>query len=137
VIFIDSGAFVARFRKSDDCYDDAQSGWARLEKSNRRCFTSNLVIAESVDLIAGYNGVGIATQFVRALLASDVVILRSSTDDDIDAAQLMQKYADQQIGYADCVSFSLMKRNKLRAVFAFDRRFQIAGFSIWPGKIKD
>jgi len=133
MIFIDSGAFVSRFRRSDDGYAMSQVGWARLEQTGRRCYTNNLVIAESVDLIADYAGPSVATAFLRSLLESEIHVFRDTFEEDFEAADLMLKFSDQHIGFTDCVTMVQMKRNKIRTVFGFDRHFQLAGFTLWPG----
>ncbi len=138
MIFIDSGAFVARFRKSDDAFTLSQAGWTRLEQTGRRCYTNNLVIAESMDLIANYAGTGVASSFLRSLLESEIHVFRDTAEEDFEATDLMLKYSDQHIGFTDCVSIVQMRRNKIRTVFGFDRHFQFAGFTLWPGpKLKD
>ncbi|HEY5753108.1 MAG TPA: hypothetical protein VIT21_08165 [Chthoniobacterales bacterium] len=44
------------------------------------------------------------------------------------ALTLLAKWADQEIGYSDCISFCLMRRHRIPTAFAFDRHFQHAGF---------
>ncbi len=132
MIFVDAGAFIARFRRSDDHHALAQWGWVQLEKLNRPCFTSNLVIAEAARGIARTVGAVAAVTVVKSILESDITVLRGSVEEESDALTLMLKYADQKIGFTDCVSFVEMRRNKIRRVFGFDRHFERAGFTLWP-----
>ena len=136
MIFIDAGAFIARFRTSDDFHSMAQIAWKALERSNRRCFTNNLVVAEVAKAIGRSAGNAMAAQFVRNVLNSDLVILRGTLEEEEDATDLLIKFADQKVGFTDCVSFAQMKRNRIRHVFGFDRHFQQAGFVLWPGITK-
>lgn len=46
---------------------------------------------------------------------------------------LAKKFADQGVTFTDCLSFVLMKREKLRQVFGFDHHFEAAGFRLLPG----
>jgi len=133
VIFVDAGAFIARFRTADDYHAVAQLAWNKLERSNRRCFTSNLVIAEAARAVGRIAGNKVAAEFIRSILNSDVVILRGTPEEEEDAAEMLVKFADQRVGFTDCVSFAQMKRNRIRHVFGFDRHFQLAGFTLWPG----
>lgn len=138
MIFVDTGAFIARFRNSDQYHTIALLGWSKLERSNRKCFTSNLVIAEAARSVGRLLGTASAAHFVRSLLDSDFVILRGTAEEEGDAADMLIKYADQKIGFTDCVSFVHMKQNRIRNVFGFDRHFEMAGFTLWPGsKLKD
>jgi len=133
VIFVDAGAFIARFRSTDDYHAAAQLAWNKLERSNRKCFTTNLVVAEAAKALGRMAGNAMAANFVRGVLNSDVIVLRGTADEDENAAELLIKYADQRVGFADCVSFAQMRRNRIRHVFGFDRHFETAGFILWPG----
>ncbi len=42
----------------------------------------------------------------------------------------MEQFADQAIGYTDCVSFVLMRKHRFERVFGFDRHFRVAGFEL-------
>ena len=53
-------------------------------------------------------------------------------DDEIAALEFFEKYADQKVSFMDCVSFILMRKNKLRRVFTFDHHFALAGFTMFP-----
>jgi predicted nucleic acid-binding protein len=133
VIFVDAGAFIARCRTTDHYHAVAQLAWSRLERSNRRCFTNNLVIAEAAKAVGKMAGNGMAADFIRTILASDVIILRGTSEEEEDAAEMLVKFADQRVGFTDCVSFAQMRRNRIRHVFGFDRHFELAGFTLWPG----
>jgi predicted nucleic acid-binding protein len=52
VIFIDTGAFLARFVERDQFHKRALAVWRRLEKRHDRCFTSNFVLDETFTLLA-------------------------------------------------------------------------------------
>ena len=64
----------------------------------------------------------------RILAAPEIEVVRSTRDDEIAALQWMRKFADQRIGFVDCVSFAIMHRLKIRTAFTFDRHFRLAGF---------
>ncbi len=134
MIFVDAGAFIARFRRTDDYHAIAQIAWNNLDRSNRKCFTSNLIIAEAARALGRMAGSVMAAHFVRGILNSDIVILRGTAEEDEDAAELLIRYADHRVGFTDCVSFAHMRRNRIRHVFGFDRHFQKAGFTLWPGR---
>jgi predicted nucleic acid-binding protein len=135
VIFVDAGAFIARYKRDDDDHDAAVEGWRRIGASGRKCVTTNLVFAEAVTLIGRYFDYRFAAARARTMLdTSTIEIARPTAEDEMVAADVMEKYADQRIGFVDCVSFAVMKRMRLRDVFGFDRHFGQAGFRLWPGK---
>jgi predicted nucleic acid-binding protein len=129
MIFIDTGPLLAQ-RLSRDPYREASlAGWKRLEKSSERLATSNFVLDELITLLAKRASCGFAVDAVRGLYESSrLAILRPEPQDEILALELMRKIADPAISFTDCVSFALMKRNRIRKAFTFDRHFEIAGF---------
>ncbi len=62
-------------------------------------------------------------------------IIWLSVDAQVRIATLpwMKKIADQAVSFVDATSFVLMRREKIRHVFSFDRHFATAGFRMWPG----
>ena len=60
-----------------------------------------------------------------------LTILPSTRADELAALQWMHKFADQDVSFTDCVSFALMRRNRIRTAFTFDRHFLLAGFRIF------
>jgi predicted nucleic acid-binding protein len=133
VIFIDAGAVIARYRLSDAWNKQALQGWAELDKSNRRAFTSNLVIAESLKIVYQFAGAGWTGRIAREIIQSTKLhILRPGPAEELQAITLMEKFADQGIGFIDCVSIVLMRQRRLNSVFSFDKHFNFAGFKLWP-----
>jgi predicted nucleic acid-binding protein len=135
VIFIDTGAFIARYRVSDDWHHSAIKGGKRLENSSRLCYTSNLVFAESLKLIAWFAGYPRAVRIGPQLLSSsEIVVLRTGMSEELQSLRLMGKFADQGLSFVDCTSMVLMRQLRISTVFGFDRHFELAGFSLWPSE---
>jgi predicted nucleic acid-binding protein len=134
VIFIDTGAFVARFVVRDQFHDEAVLAWDQLRDSELGCVTSNFVLDETFTLLARRTSYRFAAQRARNLLTSDQLeILRPGQDDELQALARFEKFADQRVSFTDCVSFELMKSRRVQRVFSFDRHFALAGFEMWPG----
>jgi predicted nucleic acid-binding protein len=133
MIFIDAGAFIARHRKSDDHHAAALEGWRQIERKRTPCATSSLVLVEAATFLCRAAGNAMAAERMRIWLSSDqLLVLRPDREIELEAADLLDRYADQKIGFADCVSFILMGRRRIDTVFGFDRHFRVAGFSVWP-----
>jgi len=62
-------------------------------------------------------------------------ILRPTEDDEMKALAYFEKFADQGVGFTDCISFALMRRHRIKRVFTFDRHFALAGFEAVPGAL--
>lgn len=135
MIFIDTGAFVARFVRRDGNHSLAMRGWAQIERQDLACFTSNFVLDEAFTLLGRRASYAFAAERARSLLASHALtILRPDETDETGAVELFAKFADQKVSFTDCVSFALMRRSRLEQAFTFDRHFSDAGFQIWPPK---
>ena len=138
MIFIDTGAFLARYLQRDQYHDAAMSQWAALQQSQRLCFTSNLILTETLTLLGRRSSHAFAAERARNLHASEsLTILRAEEKDDVAALDYFEKYADQRISFTDCVSFVLMKRMNINCAFTFDRHFTFAGFRVEPGSMAD
>ena len=133
MIFVDTGAFIARHVVKDQYHRDALPIWSRIQREKIRCFTSNFVVEETVTLLARRAGYAFADRVARILYGSkDLEILRSDRQTELSALEFFRKYADQEVGFVDCVSFVLMHAHRLTQVFCFDRHFDIPGFSRIP-----
>lgn len=135
MIFIDTGAFLARHHGADQHHEAAIAGWRDLEsRASLRCFTSNHVLDETVTLLGRRAGHPFAAARARSILASAVLtILRPAAAEELEAVELFEKFGDQGVSFTDCTSFALMRRHRIPNAFAFDRHFEAAGFTLWPG----
>ena len=131
MIFIDTGAFIARCMQGDQYHRKAVEMWKSLERRSVRLFTSNFVLDETLTLLGRKAGYVFAAQRARAIYASEILtILRPLEEDEYKAIDLFEKYADQRVSFTDCVSFALMRQQRIARVFSFDRHFEMAGFSL-------
>lgn len=128
-IFIDTGAFLAKEIKRDQHHTDAVATWSRLGAHPQALFTSEHCIDETATLLARRTTYAFAAAWGTDLLASGITILQAEPADWKSGFQLMRKFADQGVSFTDCLSFALMKRHRIRAVFGFDHHFTAAGFN--------
>jgi len=132
VIYLDTGAFVARYIQRDQFHERSLKSWHKLQTSGQTCFTSNFVLGETATLIGRTAGYSFAAETARRILSSSgLTLLRPEERDEFRALDLFEKYADQKVSFTDCVSFVLMQKNRLTRVFSYDRHFQWAGFHLW------
>ena len=133
MIFIDTGAFLARYAKRDQHHADAIAFWEELARVGTPCFTTSFVLSETFTLLARRTDYRFAAERARQLYASNVLqILRPDANNEVAAILLFEKYADQQVSFCDCVSFVLMRGLGIPDAFTFDGHFAIAGFNIRP-----
>ena len=133
MIFLDTGAFLARYLARDQYHQRALAAWSEIGRGGLRCFTSNFVLDETFTLLGRRAGYRFASQRARLLYSSRALtILRPGREDELEAVEDFEKFADQKVSFTDCVSWILMRRNKLRRAFSFDEHYRMAGFELWP-----
>lgn len=133
MIFVDTGAFLARHVSHDQFHAKARRAWKELAKAKSPLFTSSFVLDETFTLLARRTSYPFAADRAEAAYASRVLtILRPDPADELSALALFRKLSDQEVSFTDCVSFALMRRHKLSRAFTFDRHFAAAGFTVWP-----
>ncbi|HET6878851.1 MAG TPA: PIN domain-containing protein [Pirellulales bacterium] len=133
MIFVDSGAFLARYLKNDQYHVRAQAAWRRLAKSRERCATTNFVLDETFTLLGRRANYEFAAERARTIYDSSfLLVLRPTKPDELEALDWFEKFSDQQVSFTDCVSFAMMRSNKIKRAFTFDLHFQLAGFAVWP-----
>lgn len=128
MIFADTGPFLAKYGKRDQYQREAERLWPALEPP---ILTTTLVMGEFATLLGRRIGFRQAADRVKLVYESQTVdVLRSTVEDELEALNWMKKYADQHIGFTDCLSFAMMRRHGIRAAFTFDRHFRDAGFEV-------
>lgn len=133
MIFVDTGAFLARYLARDQHHETSQQAWGELPSRPWRVHTSNFVLDETFTLLGRWASPQFAADRAERILTSrSIVILRPDGDDELDALDLFRKFGDQRVSFTDCVSFALMRRYGISRAFGFDRHFVHAGFELWP-----
>jgi predicted nucleic acid-binding protein len=129
MIFVDSGALVGRYITRDSYHLAAMPIWQRLEGT--KLFTSNHVLDETFTILARRVGYLFAAERAERIYSSSAFDIVSTTrDEEIEAIQFFRKFADKSISFTDCISFAIMKRNRISTAFTFDRHFLDAGFQV-------
>ena len=135
MIFIDTGAFLARYLARDQYHARAIATWKALGQNRWQCFTSNFVLDETITLLGRWSSYEFAADRALGLFTSpSLEILRPERADELEALELFEKMADQSVSFTDCVSFALMRKRRIDRAFSFDRHFALAGFTVWPGE---
>jgi len=128
-VFVDTSAWVALADKDDSHHKEAASSYPSIFKNHKNLITSNLVIAETyIVLLKGLRHEA-AIEFLERIKASPRILKICSNENiETEAEGILVKYIDQDFSYADAVSFVIMKRQKIRKAFCFDKHFVTAGF---------
>jgi uncharacterized protein len=134
LIFVDTGAFIGRYRRRDQHHRDAVEFWKEIEAGWERCLTSSYVLAEMLTFLGRRAGNRFAAEKARLILASRrITVVRPDEDDEQRALALFEKFDDQErVSFTDCLSFALMRARRITRAFTFDHHFGIAGFVVLP-----
>ena len=133
MIFVDTGAFVARHIERDRYHEAAVGYWNTIARRRLRCCTSSVVLDETFTLLGRIAGNRFAANRARNIYASRALrVLRPDASTETEALEFFTKYAGKGVSFTDCTSFVLMKRERIRRVFTFDNHFAHAGFAVVP-----
>jgi len=90
------------------------------------------VLAEFHTRILYLRGPASAREAVRQLLADPSHEWHGVTSDLVAHAVTgwLARFPDQSISLTDAISFETMRRDRVKQAFAFDRHFEIAGFTL-------
>lgn len=133
MIFVDTGAFLARYLERDQHHSQAIAVWKRIEDDKEWFCTSNFIIDELATLLARRSNYWFAVQKIRGIYDSDLInILRPDEAEERIAVTFFAKYSDQEVSFTDCISFAIMKTRGIKSAFSFDRHFDLPGFTRFP-----
>lgn len=132
MIFVDTGAFIARYMGSDQYHSIAERRWKKIEKTSESLLTTNFVLDEMFTLLGRWADYSFAAKKAHLIYsASRIEIARPGEEHELEALALFEKLADQKVSFTDCVSFVFMKKRKIKQVFSFDEHFTRAGFALF------
>ncbi len=130
MIFIDTGAFIARYMKYDQYHQHAMKKWGSILKNPDLC-TSNHIIDETITFLLRRTNPDFAVEKAEILLSTDVIhTLRSDQEDEQEALEILKRYKDQKLSFTDCITSALMKRYKIDRIFTFDSHFRLFGYHV-------
>ncbi len=131
IIFIDTGAWFAIADKSDQYHSKATDQLEKCIQKDSTFLTSNLVIHETVMLLARKISKQTAIKFLNTIYSDDKVnVVLNDENLEQKAYAIFKKYTDQDFSITDCVSFAIMKENRIKEAFTFDKHFSIMGFKM-------
>ena len=129
MILVDTSAFYARYDRRDFNHGTATRLWKEL--AGTRLIATNHILDETLTLLARRIGYPFAADLANRFFTSVALdIVYTTRAEEGEALPFCRKFADQNIGFTDCISFSVMRRNGISTAFTFDRHFIDAGFKV-------
>jgi uncharacterized protein len=130
-VFADSSYWIALLNPSDELHAKAQL--LAREFPSAEVVTSEMVFAE---VLNAFTGRGphmrrVAGEAVQGLLSGGNVIVWTQTTEQFQSAlKLYGQVLDKSWSITDCVSFQIMRAERIRAALTSDRHFAQAGFEV-------
>ncbi len=130
-VFVDTSAFYAALDADDDNHQIVVQAWRNLGESRETPSTSSYVLVETIAVV----GRRLGLQAVRDFQTQFVPLLEVHWVDEslheLAVAALLTA-GRRNLSLVDCVSFEIMRRQRLGKAFAFDTHFGEQGFLCVP-----
>lgn len=119
--FVDASAIVALVDRNDRSHDAAVAAYRGLQEASYRLFTTNLVLAEVVQLLNDGTGAEVARQFLRD---QHLAVYHATEEDEARAtAMVMASRSSRGLSYTDAVSLVVMEKLGVADAFVVDTTF--------------
>ncbi len=121
VAFVDSSAIVALVDANDNTHSAAVSAYADLMQQGYKLFTTNHVIAETVDLL----GTGVGPDIARRWLRDHRLPIYHADEQDERRAKMLviSSRSPRGLTFVDAVSLVVMEKFGVADAFAVDPHF--------------
>lgn len=132
-VFLDTGYLIALEAADDQYHAAAAKHWDSLRKGLPRLITTSYVFDEVVTYFNSRSLHAKALEIGRRLIESPSVRL-IHVDEALfhEGWEYLRKRSDKQYSLTDCISFVVMRRERLRTALTFDSHFSQAGFRRLP-----
>jgi predicted nucleic acid-binding protein len=132
-LFVDTGALAALSLPHDPHHRRATDFMASFG-SEIRLSTSNLVFAETLNLLAARRDADTAVRFGESFMKSRLMSSVHYADEalELSALAVMRRYRDKRISFVDASTIALVKSEGLEGVFGFDSDFVRCGVPLFP-----
>lgn len=125
-LFADTYCWLAYLNPKDAGHERAS---ASLDQAGMNVVTTEWILLEVADAMAGPKNRGAAAEFIRAL-RTDVAVRILGYDGDLHERgfALYEGRPDKAWSLTDCISFVAMELEDITEALTADRHFQQAGF---------
>jgi predicted nucleic acid-binding protein len=131
-VLIDTGALIALIRSNDQYHGRAVATARRFLAAGGHYLGTTLILGELHTHLLHTRGPRDARTVITNLLddpahewiAPPLTVVRHAVGGWLD------RFADQPFSLVDAVSFEIMRGHKLTHAFAYDRHFEIAGYTL-------
>lgn len=131
VVFVDTVAWLAIVNKSDELHHTALQVKKILIENKATLTTTDFVVIETANSLSRLPMRRLATELIEFIMYSGLVGLVRANHDLIEQAwSLYKSRNDKEWSLTDCISFVVMKQNKITDAFTNNHHFEQSGFNI-------
>lgn len=128
-VFLDATHIIALTSATDQHHDAARRWQHHLEEQRARFVTTQAILLEVGNALAGHRFRRAAVTIITALEQDPTVqVVPLTADLFAQGFRLFAERPDKEWGLVDCISFAVMGERGLRAALTADAHFRQAGF---------
>lgn len=132
-VFADAGYLIALDSERDQHHAQAVRHWNEFGRTGPTLVTTTFVLAEVIAVFNNRSGHAKAVEIGRRFFDSkDVRLIHPNEEVCRAAFDYLEARPDKEYSLADCISFAVMERLRIREALSFDAHFQQAGFVRLP-----
>ena len=137
-LFIDTGAFFARFNNRDAHHESATAVFSAISNGDlayRSLYTSGYVLSELATLMERKTGNHAdAVEALNRANSPSVKVLHPNAEIFADTCREFERFYDQEITFVDHTSAVLARKIGTEYIFAYDKTdFRTLGLTVVPG----
>ena len=129
--FLDTAFAIALISPNDAFHEKALELANLVEKTKSRLVTTRAVVIEIGNALSKQSLRKSAVELIDSMEGDETVTIVSVSDDIYNEAfKLFRSRLDKEWGLTDCISFVVMKQQKITNALTTDQHFQQAGFVV-------
>lgn len=124
IVFVDASFLIALFNEDDEFHKKAKRIIKKLEKPSLRFLTSNIVLAETVNLTFRRLGPKMAKKFFAVFKKSSIeeIFVEPGIFNKAYRLFFAQK-SKRGLNFFDCLHLATMRSFKIKTILSFDKGF--------------
>lgn len=130
MIFVDTSAFYALYNFKDPHHLSATRIAEKIEKARIPKVSSNIIISETLTLIAMRINKEKALLFDKTFPDMNIQLVLIDQNLHDKALLIFRKIKDKDLSFFDCTSFAVMEALGIKKAFSFDVDFEKYGFEL-------
>ena len=129
--FLDTAFAIALISPNDAFHEKALELANLVEQTKSRLVTTRAVVIEIGNALSKQSLRKSAVELIDSMEGDETVTIVSVSDEIYnDAFRLFRSRLDKEWGLTDCISFVVMKQQKITNALTTDQHFQQAGFVV-------